>query len=51
MLYEVITVGYPNAFDVAKHRTGSLIMVHGDCQSVGCFAMTNGRIEERNNFV
>ncbi len=39
-------VGYPNAFDVAKHRTGSLIMVHGDCQSVGCFAMTNGRIEE-----
>jgi len=39
-------VGYPNEFDVAKHRTGSLIMVHGDCQSVGCFAMTNGRIEE-----
>jgi murein L,D-transpeptidase YafK len=39
-------VGYPNEFDIAKHRTGSLIMVHGDCQSVGCFAMTNGRIEE-----
>lgn len=39
-------VGYPNEYDVAKHRTGSLIMVHGDCQSVGCFAMTNGRIEE-----
>ncbi|WP_245590165.1 L,D-transpeptidase family protein [Desulfobulbus elongatus] len=39
-------VGYPNEFDQAKNRTGSLIMVHGDCQSVGCFAMTNGRIEE-----
>ncbi|WP_448874462.1 L,D-transpeptidase family protein [Desulfobulbus propionicus] len=39
-------VGYPNEFDVAKHRTGGLIMVHGNCKSVGCFAMTNGRIEE-----
>ena len=39
-------VGYPNELDVAKHRTGSLIMVHGNCQSVGCFAMTDGRIEE-----
>jgi len=39
-------VGYPNAFDMARNRTGSLIMVHGNCQSVGCFAMTDGRIEE-----
>ncbi|MDR2550928.1 MAG: murein L,D-transpeptidase [Desulfobulbus sp.] len=39
-------VGYPNEFDMSKNRTGSLIMVHGDCQSVGCFAMTDGRIEE-----
>ena len=39
-------VGYPNEFDMAKNRTGSLIMVHGDCQSTGCFAMTDGRIEE-----
>lgn len=39
-------VGYPNEFDVAKSRTGGLIMVHGNCQSVGCFAMTDGRIEE-----
>ncbi|WP_319588924.1 murein L,D-transpeptidase family protein [uncultured Desulfobulbus sp.] len=39
-------IGYPNELDVAKNRTGGLIMVHGDCQSVGCFAMTNGRIEE-----
>jgi len=39
-------VGYPNEFDVAKNRTGGMIMVHGNCQSVGCFAMTDGRIEE-----
>ena len=39
-------VGYPNEFDMAKHRSGSLIMVHGDCRSSGCFAMTDGRIEE-----
>ncbi|MCL2790269.1 MAG: murein L,D-transpeptidase [Desulfobulbus sp.] len=39
-------VGYPNEFDTAKNRTGGLIMVHGNCQSVGCFAMTDGRIEE-----
>jgi murein L,D-transpeptidase YafK len=39
-------VGYPNEFDLAKNRTGGLIMVHGNCQSVGCFAMTDGRIEE-----
>lgn len=39
-------IGYPNELDLAKNRTGGLIMVHGDCQSVGCFAMTNGRIEE-----
>lgn len=39
-------VGYPNAFDRAKGRTGSLIMVHGDCRSIGCFAMTNAQIAE-----
>lgn len=39
-------VGYPNDFDAAQNRSGSLIMVHGDCQSVGCFAMTDSRIEE-----
>ena len=39
-------VGYPNAFDKARKRTGSLIMVHGGCSSRGCFAMSNLRIEE-----
>lgn len=39
-------LGYPNAFDRAHGRTGSLLMVHGDCVSVGCYAMTDPLIEE-----
>lgn len=39
-------IGYPNGYDEARGRTGSLIMVHGGCQSRGCFAMTNRYIEE-----
>lgn len=39
-------VGYPNALDRALGRTGNFIMVHGQCVSIGCFAMTNDLIEE-----
>lgn len=39
-------LGYPNAFDRANGRTGSFLMVHGSCASVGCFAMTDPVIEE-----
>ncbi len=39
-------LGYPNAFDRANARTGSYLMVHGDCVSIGCFAMTDDGIEE-----
>lgn len=39
-------VGYPNAFDKRLGRTGSLIMIHGDCVSIGCLAMTDEGIEE-----
>ncbi|MCB1224574.1 MAG: murein L,D-transpeptidase [Verrucomicrobiales bacterium] len=39
-------IGYPNAFDRAHDRTGSLIMVHGSFVSIGCFAMTDPGIEE-----
>lgn len=44
-------VGYPNAFDRQRGRTGSAIMVHGDCVSIGCFAMTNKGIEEIYGYV
>ena len=39
-------VGYPNAYDKKLGRTGSLIMIHGDCVSIGCLAMTDEGIEE-----
>ena len=39
-------VGFPNAFDQAHGRTGSALMVHGGCSSAGCYAMTNGIIDE-----
>jgi murein L,D-transpeptidase YafK len=39
-------LGYPNAYDRAKDRTGSYLMVHGDCRSIGCYAMTDAGIEE-----
>lgn len=39
-------IGYPNAFDQANGYTGSDIMVHGSCVSIGCFAMTNPIIAE-----
>jgi murein L,D-transpeptidase YafK len=37
---------YPNAFDQSLGRTGSAIMVHGHCQSIGCFAMHDPAMEE-----
>ncbi|MDA3843925.1 MAG: murein L,D-transpeptidase [Candidatus Kapabacteria bacterium] len=39
-------IGYPNEYDAANGRTGSALMVHGDCVSWGCYAMTNSKIEE-----
>lgn len=39
-------LGYPNAYDRAHGRSGSSLMVHGDCCSIGCFAMTDLGIEE-----
>lgn len=39
-------IGYPNSYDRAHGRTGSALMVHGDCVSIGCYAMTDEKIEE-----
>lgn len=41
-----LDIGFPNTFDKAHGRTGSYILVHGGCTSTGCFAMTNGVMEE-----
>jgi murein L,D-transpeptidase YafK len=41
-----LNVGFPNAFDRAFGRTGSYILVHGGCTSIGCFAMTDPLMDE-----
>ena len=39
-------IGYPNQYDRAHKRTGSALMIHGECVSKGCLAMTNKSIAE-----
>lgn len=39
-------LGFPNEYDRCHNRTGSLLMIHGRCSSVGCFAMTDFRMDE-----
>ena len=44
--HKSFNLGFPNAFDRAHGRTGSFLMVHGGCSSIGCYAMTNPVIDE-----
>jgi murein L,D-transpeptidase YafK len=44
--YLSFNLGFPNAYDQALGRTGNALMVHGDCRSAGCFAMTDALVEE-----
>ena len=39
-------MGFPNAYDKANDRTGAFLMIHGDCSSRGCYAMTDEQIAE-----
>ncbi len=39
-------LGFPNTYDKANDRTGAFLMVHGDCSSRGCYAMTDEQIGE-----
>jgi murein L,D-transpeptidase YafK len=41
-----INTGFPNAYDRANERSGASLMIHGDCASVGCYAMTDEQITE-----
>ncbi len=48
---ESFNVGFPNNFDIAQKRTGTNILIHGGCSSVGCYAMTNKAMHEIYNFI
>ena len=40
-MHRSFSLGFPNVFDQAHGRTGSFLMVHGGCASIGCFAVTD----------
>jgi murein L,D-transpeptidase YafK len=44
--HRAFNLGYPNLLDRAHKRTGTNLMVHGGCASVGCYAMTDPAIDE-----
>ena len=44
--YLSVNIGFPNEFDRAWGRTGDFLMIHGDCSSRGCYAMTDEQIGE-----
>jgi murein L,D-transpeptidase YafK len=44
--YLAFNLGFPNAYDRANDRSGDFLMVHGDCSSAGCYAMTDEQIQE-----
>ncbi len=39
-------IGFPNEYDRFHDRNGTFIMIHGNCISIGCLAMTDEKIEE-----
>ena len=44
--HRAFNLGYPNERERALGRTGSFLMVHGACVSIGCYAMTDVQITE-----
>lgn len=39
-------LGFPNEFDRQLGRTGSALMVHGGCSSIGCYAITDQSVDQ-----
>ena len=48
--YLSFNLGFPNQYDRSHGRTGSNLMVHGDCSSAGCYAMTDENVAEIYGF-
>jgi murein L,D-transpeptidase YafK len=44
--HRAINTGFPNSFDAALGRTGTVLMIHGSCSSIGCYAMTDPAIDD-----
>jgi murein L,D-transpeptidase YafK len=46
VMHRSFSLGFPNLYDQAHGRTGSFLMVHGGCASVGCYAVTHPVVDE-----
>lgn len=44
--HRAMNVGFPNQRDRALGLTGSGILIHGKCSSIGCFALTDDIVED-----
>jgi murein L,D-transpeptidase YafK len=44
--YLAINTGFPNNFDRSNGHDGTFLMIHGDCWSSGCYAMTDEQMSE-----
>lgn len=44
--HKSFNLGFPNLYDRSLGRTGSYLMVHGGCSSIGCYAVTNAAVDE-----
>jgi murein L,D-transpeptidase YafK len=44
--HRAINTGFPNSFDQSLGRTGTVLMIHGSCTSIGCYAMTHPGIDD-----
>lgn len=49
--YRAINVGFPNQYDRDHNYSGAYLMIHGDCKSIGCYAMTNAYMDEIFTYV
>lgn len=49
--YRAINIGFPNEYDKSKGYSGKYLMIHGECKSTGCYAMTNNYIDEIFRYV
>jgi murein L,D-transpeptidase YafK len=49
--YRAINIGFPNAYDMAQGYSGKYLMIHGNCKSIGCYAMTDQYMDEIFTYV
>ena len=49
--YRAINIGFPNEYDRQQGYEGKYLMIHGNCVSVGCYAMTDAYIQDIYQYV